>query len=101
MRYKITFSYDGTNFNGFQKQSGLRNVESELEKQRAERRPQQQQTEEKSFKERMRTYVNSNNEAQEIKNQVNRDLDNGIFGQENNKSHEDYNPEKIDDDYVL
>lgn len=76
-------------------------VESELEKQRAERRPQQQQTEEKSFKERMGTYVDSNNEAQEIKNQVNRDLDNGIFGQENNKSQEDYNPEKIDDDYVL
>ena len=74
-------------------------VESELEKHRAERRPQQQQT--KSFKDRMRTYVDSNNEAQEIINQVNRDLDNGIFGQENNKSQEDYNPEKIDDDYVL
>ena len=76
-------------------------VESELEKQRAERRPQQQQTEEKSFKERMRTYVDFNNEAQEIKNQVNRDLDNGTFGQENSKSQEDYNPEEVDDDYVL
>lgn len=32
MRYKITFSYDGTKFNGFQKQIGLRTVESELEK---------------------------------------------------------------------
>lgn len=32
MRYKITFSYDGTNFNGFQKQNGLRTVEEELEK---------------------------------------------------------------------
>lgn len=32
MRYKITFSYDGTNFNGFQKQIGLRTVEGELEK---------------------------------------------------------------------
>ena len=32
MRYKITFSYDGTNFNGFQKQIGLRTVEDCLEK---------------------------------------------------------------------
>lgn len=32
MRYLIHFSYDGTNFNGFQKQPGCRCVESELEK---------------------------------------------------------------------
>lgn len=32
MKYKITFSYDGTKFNGFQKQIDLRTVESELEK---------------------------------------------------------------------
>ena len=32
MRYLIHFSYDGTNFNGYQKQPGLRCVESELEK---------------------------------------------------------------------
>ena len=32
MRYKITFSYDGTKFNGFQKQIGLRTIESEIEK---------------------------------------------------------------------
>ena len=32
MRYLIRFSYDGTNFNGFQKQPGCRCVESELEK---------------------------------------------------------------------
>ena len=49
----------------------------------------------------MRTYVDYNNDAQEIINQVNRDLDNGTFGQENNKSQEDYNPEEVDDDYVL
>ena len=30
-RYLITFSYDGTNFAGFQKQPGLRTVEQELE----------------------------------------------------------------------
>ena len=32
MRYLITFSYDGTNFNGYQKQGGLRTVQNELEK---------------------------------------------------------------------
>ena len=32
MRYLIKFSYDGTNFNGYQKQPGHRCVESELEK---------------------------------------------------------------------
>ena len=32
MRYLIRFSYDGTNFNGFQKQPNCRCVESELEK---------------------------------------------------------------------
>lgn len=32
MRYLIKFSYDGTSFYGYQKQPGLRTVESELEK---------------------------------------------------------------------
>ena len=32
MKYLITFSYDGTNFNGYQKQDGLRTVQEELEK---------------------------------------------------------------------
>ena len=32
MRYKIIFSYDGTNFNGYQKQKGLRTIQSEMEK---------------------------------------------------------------------
>ena len=32
MRYLITFSYDGTNFNGYQRQSGLRTVQEEMEK---------------------------------------------------------------------
>ena len=32
MRYLITFSYDGTNFNGYQKQAGLRTVQEEIEK---------------------------------------------------------------------
>ena len=32
MRYKITFSYDGTNFNGYQVQPNLRTVQEELEK---------------------------------------------------------------------
>lgn len=32
MRYKITFSYDGTNFSGYQIQPGLRTVQGELEK---------------------------------------------------------------------
>ena len=32
MRYKITFSYDGTNFNGYQIQPKLRTVQEELEK---------------------------------------------------------------------
>ena len=32
MRYKITFSYDGTAFHGYQKQDGLRSVEGCLEK---------------------------------------------------------------------
>ena len=32
MRYLIKFSYDGTNFSGYQKQPGKRCVESELEK---------------------------------------------------------------------
>lgn len=32
MRYLIKFSYDGSNFYGFQKQPGLRTVEKELEK---------------------------------------------------------------------
>lgn len=31
MRYLITFSYDGTNFNGYQKQDGLRTIQEELE----------------------------------------------------------------------
>ena len=32
MRYKIVFSYDGTNFNGYQLQPNLRTVQNELEK---------------------------------------------------------------------
>ena len=32
MRYKIIFSYDGSDFNGYQKQKGLRTVQSEMEK---------------------------------------------------------------------
>ena len=32
MRYLITFSYDGTNFNGYQKQDGLRTIQDEMEK---------------------------------------------------------------------
>ena len=32
MRYLITFSYDGTDFNGYQKQDGLRTVQEEMEK---------------------------------------------------------------------
>ena len=32
MRYKIEFSYDGTNFNGYQLQPNLRTVQCELEK---------------------------------------------------------------------
>ena len=32
MRYRITFSYDGTNFNGYQVQPKLRTIEEELEK---------------------------------------------------------------------
>ena len=31
MRYLITFSYDGTNFNGYQSQSGLRTIQEEIE----------------------------------------------------------------------
>lgn len=31
MRYLITFSYDGTNFNGYQKQDGLRTIQEEME----------------------------------------------------------------------
>ena len=32
MRYFMTFSYDGTNFNGYQKQPRERTIQSELEK---------------------------------------------------------------------
>ena len=32
MRYLITFSYDGTNFNGYQKQGELRTIQNEMEK---------------------------------------------------------------------
>ena len=32
MRYLITFSYDGTNYNGYQKQDGLKTIQEELEK---------------------------------------------------------------------
>ncbi len=32
MRYKITFSYDGSNFHGYQVQPGLRTIQNELEK---------------------------------------------------------------------
>ena len=32
MRYLITFSYDGTNFHGYQKQDGLRTIQEEMEK---------------------------------------------------------------------
>ena len=31
MRYLITFSYDGTNFNGYQKQPKLRTIQGEIE----------------------------------------------------------------------
>ena len=31
MRYLITFSYDGSDFNGYQKQDGLRTVQEEME----------------------------------------------------------------------
>ena len=32
MRYLITFSYDGTNFSGYQRQSGLKTIQEEMEK---------------------------------------------------------------------
>ncbi len=32
MRYLLTFSYDGTNFNGYQRQKGLRTIQEEMEK---------------------------------------------------------------------
>ena len=32
MRYLIVFSYDGTNFNGYQRQNGLRTIQEEMEK---------------------------------------------------------------------
>ena len=32
MRFLIKFSYDGTNYNGFQKQPGLNTIEEEIEK---------------------------------------------------------------------
>ena len=32
MRYKVTISYDGTKFNGFQKQNNYRSVEEEIDK---------------------------------------------------------------------
>ena len=32
MRYRIDFSYDGTNFNGYQLQPNLRTIQNELEK---------------------------------------------------------------------
>lgn len=32
MRYLITFSYDGTNYSGYQKQDGLRTIQTEMEK---------------------------------------------------------------------
>lgn len=32
MRFLITFSYDGTNFNGYQRQEGLRTIQEEMEK---------------------------------------------------------------------
>ena len=32
MRYLLTFSYDGTNFSGYQKQEGLRTIQEEMEK---------------------------------------------------------------------
>ncbi len=32
MRYLITFSYDGTNFNGYQRQDGYRTIQEEMEK---------------------------------------------------------------------
>ena len=32
MRYFITFSYDGTAFNGYQKQTRVRSVQGELDK---------------------------------------------------------------------
>ena len=31
MRYLIRFSYDGTNFKGYQRQDGYRTIQSELE----------------------------------------------------------------------
>ena len=31
MRFLITFSYDGTNFNGYQRQEGLRTIQEEME----------------------------------------------------------------------
>lgn len=32
MRYLITFSYDGSNFSGYQRQNGLRTIQEEMEK---------------------------------------------------------------------
>lgn len=32
MRFLITFSYDGSNFNGYQRQDGLRTIQEEMEK---------------------------------------------------------------------
>ena len=32
MRYLIYYSYDGKDFNGYQKQNGLRTIQEELEK---------------------------------------------------------------------
>lgn len=92
-------------------------VESVLEEHRAERQQptQQQQTvdsqtnefgekngaEEKSFRDRMRVEVDSNEYAQEVLTRIEEDLEQGTLDKGKKKKQEDYNPEKGDDDYVL
>ena len=97
----------------------MQEVETTLDEHMAERQPQahQQQTgtfeinefgeiirpeaREKSFKERMRVEVNSNDYAQEVLTQVEQDLESGTLDKGKKKKKEDYNPEKSDDDYIL
>ena len=97
----------------------MQEVEQTLEEHMSERQPQAQQqqtdtfeinefgeiirpnTDKRSFKERMRVEIDTNDYAQEILTQVEQDLENGTLDNGKKKKKEDYNPEKGDDDYIL
>lgn len=80
-------------------------VENVVNEHRAERQESTKEStteyDKMSFKDRMKSQINSDEYAQEVLTKFTQDLENGTLDNQGQKNNDDYNPEKGDDDYVM